>query len=213
MLRNLKKFDIFAWVVGFGGLVLLTHWLDPFIFQLIHKIAGLTIRSTWSRWIDRAALVSLAGILVAWLIVHRDSKLSKWLAVVPKQAFNGLVGIIKIVINKLVIFRDQHNFSETGALKWRLTWKDGIILISFFFSGLLLYLSDIQGSYPNPVLASDSANIASFAAAVENPDLFQKDELLSNSQNLLSYSTINIPILNLLKAGPEITVWRLPYLS
>ncbi len=195
MQRNSKKIDFFISIVGIGGLVLLTHWLDPFIFQLIHKITGLTIRSTWSRWIDRAALVSLTGILIAWLIVHRDSKLSQWLLVVTKQAIKWLVDINKKVINKLVVFRNQHDFSEATSPKWRLTWKDGIILGTFLIYGLVLYLSDIQGSYPNPVLASDSANIASFAAAVENPGLFQKDELLSNSKNLQSYSTINIPIL------------------
>ena len=200
MHRNMKKFDIFVWVVGIGGLVLLTHWLDPSIFQFIHKITGLTIRSTWSRWIDRGALISLAGILIAWLIVHRDSRLSKWLEAGSRQVINYLVNVFTQVINRLVIFRNRHEFSEAAPLNWRLNWKDGIILGSFLIASLLLYLSDIQGSYPNPVLASNSANIASFAAAVENPDLFQKDELLSNPQNLLSYSTINIPILNLLKS-------------
>jgi hypothetical protein len=49
-----------------------------------------------------------------------------------------------------------------------------------------------------PFLYSDAANIASFAAALDQPTLFGNDTLLANHMNFAWYNTIHIPLIRFL---------------
>jgi len=49
-----------------------------------------------------------------------------------------------------------------------------------------------------PFLYSDAANIASFAAALDQPTLFNNDPLLANNMNFAWYNTIHIPLIRFL---------------
>jgi hypothetical protein len=75
---------------------------------------------------------------------------------------------------------------------------DLIFTSIFLLASVFLYQARVQGSFPRVQLGGDSANIASFAARYDNPDLFQKDELLNKASNIGIYATINIPITSLL---------------
>lgn len=162
-------------------LVLLNHWVDAHVFKQIALLTGKRIQSTWPGYLRLAVFIGLAVFSTLWLLVRwiLPSRLS------PAQ----------------ILQRLRQRFAEPDDLpqRWHFSWVDGLVLAVFFLYGLALFLDKIQGPYPYIRFDSDAGNIASFAAAQQHPDLFRRDAILSNPANLASYSTVNIPILNLLK--------------
>jgi len=67
------------------------------------------------------------------------------------------------------------------------------VILSFMAVAYLYHLNRTAGNFSHLFLSSDAENIASFAAASENPKFFSNDELLSNKKNFAFYSTIHIP--------------------
>jgi hypothetical protein len=77
----------------------------------------------------------------------------------------------------------------------RFDWRDGVVIFAFFLCAALFFLARLQRSLPAPLVWGDSANIASFAAALDHPRNFQGDALLHNLDNIRIYSTIQIPLI------------------
>jgi hypothetical protein len=83
----------------------------------------------------------------------------------------------------------------------RIALADGVIVLAFGLLALMHHLGRWGGGYPFSAtgdftyLDGDAAQIASFAAAWDHPDLFRGDEVLSDQGTFRIYSTIHIPIL------------------
>ncbi len=72
----------------------------------------------------------------------------------------------------------------------------GLVTVLF---ALMFFLGHWRGIRPYFLLSGDAANIAGFAAATKNPDLFVGDELLADPENFRFYYTIHVPLLNALE--------------
>ena len=77
------------------------------------------------------------------------------------------------------------------------TWLfDLLFLIGFIIISLAFTLGRIGLHFDNFLLSSsDSANISSFVAALDQPQLFINDPLLKNPANFAFYNTIHIPLI------------------
>jgi hypothetical protein len=80
----------------------------------------------------------------------------------------------------------------------RFDWRDGAVIFTFLLFAALFFLARLQRTYPAPLVWGDSANIASFAAALDHPQNFQNDELLYDLDNIRIYATMQIPLIRLL---------------
>lgn len=74
-------------------------------------------------------------------------------------------------------------------------WDIAILVIFLTFSGLYFLNRLIDYGFPLALFGGDASNIASFAAAFDNPANFQGDELLSNLNNIRIYNTVHIPLI------------------
>ena len=79
-------------------------------------------------------------------------------------------------------------------------WVWEAVCISFFLLVALAYASGRIGLhfYDHLLSSSDAANIASFSAALDNPQLFSTDALLNDPANFAFYNTLHIPLIRLL---------------
>ena len=87
---------------------------------------------------------------------------------------------------------DTHNHHKN--------WVWEVVCISFFLLLALAYASGRIGLhfYDHLLSSSDAANIASFSAALDHPQLFSNDALLNNPGNFAFYNTLHIPLIRLL---------------
>lgn len=82
-------------------------------------------------------------------------------------------------------------------------WKnfnivDGLTSLGFALFSVIYFLGRWKGASPFIFLGGDAANIASFAAAWDHPNLFLGDQALGNPSNFRFYATIHIPIIQAL---------------
>jgi hypothetical protein len=77
------------------------------------------------------------------------------------------------------------------------TWViDLWVLITFIIISLAFTLGQVGIHFSDYLLSgSDSANISSFAAALDHPQYFSNDPLLKNPANYAFYNTIHIPLI------------------
>lgn len=85
---------------------------------------------------------------------------------------------------------------QTGRFK---KLADASVIIVFICFSFVYTIGRTGDSFSRMVtLTGDAANIASFAAALDHPELFAKDPLLSDPGNFAFYFTIHVPIIRLL---------------
>ena len=87
---------------------------------------------------------------------------------------------------------------NSNLAKNKIVLIDGCIIFGFALFSLLYFLGRWKGAYPFIFLDSDTANIASFAAAWDHPRMFHGDEVLGNPSNFRFYATIHIPTIRAL---------------
>lgn len=75
---------------------------------------------------------------------------------------------------------------------------DVLLAVAFLLLGAALLLARLQQNYPNVILDSDAANIASFALVQGHPELFTGDLVLSNPSQFANYATIHLPLTRVL---------------
>lgn len=78
------------------------------------------------------------------------------------------------------------------ALKWNVI--DLIIVLSFALFASFYQLNRAIGNSLFLFLSSDMDNSASFAACLDQPELFEGDEVLADKRNFDFYATIHVPI-------------------
>lgn len=89
---------------------------------------------------------------------------------------------------------------------------DVIVIVGFALFALAFSVARVHRTYPFSQLQGDAANIASWAAAWEYPDLFEGDPVLSNPDNFRVYATVHIPLLRLLERATGDFGWPFVYL-
>jgi hypothetical protein len=77
------------------------------------------------------------------------------------------------------------------------TWViDLCVIFVFIIFSLAFTFGQVGTHFQNYLLAgSDAANISSFAAAIDHPQLFSSDPFLKNPSNFAHYNTIHIPLI------------------
>src|SRR5437868_10161278 len=76
---------------------------------------------------------------------------------------------------------------------------DALVIFGFFCFSLFAEIGILQaGHYPYIALSGDGANITSYSAGWDHPELFKGDELLGDLHNISFYATIHIPLTRLL---------------
>jgi hypothetical protein len=81
-----------------------------------------------------------------------------------------------------------------------LTLTDAVAASLFCAIAAALFVIHASGEYPFLRLGSDAAQIASFAAARDHPELFQNDALLGDPDNYRFYAIVHVPLLQRLTA-------------
>jgi len=181
---------VIATVLFIVGIASLAGFFDDPLSSLIHRVinknssehtllrfhilgglfAGCAlILLLWDRFIRRRAMGWIANL-------HKTYQ--KWIAWVDEWLMKNLVG------------EEIPPAIKGGISKW-----DALILLVFLLFSGLLTLGKLEGYYPNIHLTGDAANIASYAAARYQPELFKGDALLDNLENIRVYSSILIFIL------------------
>ncbi|OQB56743.1 MAG: hypothetical protein BWX98_01732 [Candidatus Aminicenantes bacterium ADurb.Bin147] len=86
-----------------------------------------------------------------------------------------------------------------GKRRWGRASVNLSLLVLFFLVASAFTLGRIGTHLREfPLLGSDAANIASFAAARDHPALFADDALLKDPKNIAFYRTLHIPLIRLL---------------
>ncbi len=81
----------------------------------------------------------------------------------------------------------------------RCLWvADCAVIITFLALGAAFQVVRTEGVRQFCELTSDAANIASFAAAWDHPELFERDPVLSEPRNFRWYATVHVPLIRAL---------------
>src|SRR5688572_18610461 len=93
--------------------------------------------------------------------------------------------------------RSWHRPTLAGV--WPILRRHGLAVALFALIAGLFQAACIGGERPFVTLGGDAGNIASFAAAWDNPGAFKGDEALGDPGNFRFYATIHIPLLRVLR--------------
>jgi hypothetical protein len=188
------------------GLVGLLSLLVGLIFrlrigerQLFDLFTLILQRGPTDLWYERMdaigdALMVIGSILLlcAWLILPRLSRIKTSII----RANLSFENFLDTRFSKYIHFADHGvDHRVRGLARKKISFWDGIAITIFFFFALLYFLGRMQENYPHILLTGDAGNIASFAAAWDQPESFQGDALLGNSDNIRIYLTLHIPLL------------------
>ena len=187
-------------VTALVGFVILLGWVDqPFvqvISALYHKMAA-------ERWTTNLHIVGrvllVAGAILAlffWGVFPRLPAFARAL-----QAGDArLDAFLHRKFQGVFTFPEPGSPSSTPVPRpsRRINRVDLLIAVLFFLFSLFYLLAKLQNNYPIVLLGGDAGNIASFAAAYDHPDIFQKDMLLGNLDNIRVYNTLHIPLIRAL---------------
>lgn len=80
----------------------------------------------------------------------------------------------------------------------RWDWLAAALFLAF---AVLYFLGRLQGNFPIVLLSGDASNIASYAAARNDPQLFTGDPALGDSNAAGVYATLHIPLLQAVAAA------------
>jgi hypothetical protein len=84
------------------------------------------------------------------------------------------------------------------GIRARVRRVDVYVALGFALYAFLCQLSLCYSSDGFLALSSDGANIAGFAAALDHPELFERDPLLGIPDNFRFYLALHIPLIRLL---------------
>lgn len=76
--------------------------------------------------------------------------------------------------------------------------SDGVIIAGFVLCGVIYQFAHLSNRAPYVILYGDAANIATFAAARDHPELFKGDELLGDPDYSGWYPTIHVRLIRAL---------------
>ncbi len=86
--------------------------------------------------------------------------------------------------------------APASAGSWTARRGPDLALVAVFaLFAIFFFVDRFRGVTPFAFLDGDAANIASFVAATDHPELFAGDEVLGNPQHFKYYRTIHIPLL------------------
>ncbi len=110
--------------------------------------------------------------------------------------------------------RINSKWINTSQKRIEIRWNhinrlDWIFIFLALIVSLLLVVERLQGNYPDVILGSDAANIASMAVSLNHPDLFENDFFLQNPDNFKIYLQIHVVIIRLL--GDLLNNYSLPF--
>jgi hypothetical protein len=168
---------------------------------LINTVSMLLKRDPKASWAEKLHLMgwyfTVSGIVLCavgiWVLPNIN---------ILQRYFKTMIkwsdGFLHRILRKSIVFNVSPATPQPGKKIRRVKAVDLIFTSIFLLTAIFLFLARIQGSYPRVQLGGDSAHYSSFAARADHPELFQKDELMSEAGNLGIYATINIPITSLL---------------
>ncbi len=102
------------------------------------------------------------------------------------------------VVRFLALRPDTISEPPLPAHPSRINRWDFLVVALFLGFALLYFLGRLQSNYPIIILSGDAGNIASFAAAQAQPDLFRGDPVLGAGNLTGFYANVDIPIIKAL---------------
>ncbi|MCL4562399.1 MAG: hypothetical protein M1281_17530 [Chloroflexi bacterium] len=179
------------------GAVLLSRVLEPPFFRYVSQWIGREPTGNTSLILKNIGMTSLIlgilELLFSWQGIPRLPEWGRSISGINRDFENWLSRIFRNTIDFGVIEPVKTGSPDRGS---RLNRVDALFAATFLLFAVFFYLARIQGDFPYVYLGSDAGNIASFAAAWNNPGAFHGDALLGNLDNIRIYSTIHIPLLN-----------------
>lgn len=177
-----------------AGVIVLSQILEPFVTEWVtERIGRPPTERTFSilnslGW----SAISIAVILQAYLqlIYPHQSRLTESL----RRTVQGIDQRLEQALGRFIDFTTPTRTLPVSTFNYR----DAIILFLIALFSIAWYLQRIQTDYPYVVFGSDLANIASFSLALNHPELFKGDFLLSNLENFKIYFQFHVLLFRLL---------------
>lgn len=170
------------------GLILLSRIFEPSIISWVTERIGRppTEKTFFILRLASWSAISIAVIIQSYiqLVYPRLDHITQAINLVSKSFDNWL----KKVFGNYIDFTTRPRQIDITAFNY----QDTIIVTIIILFSLLWYLQRIQFDYPYVILGSDLANIASFSAALDHPELFKNDFLLSDTDNFRIYFQLHV---------------------
>lgn len=137
--------------------------------------------------------------------IEANNSLVDWRMRLALYTADALVFVLGLLFLLMLISKSDILQLSISRLSSLVKTKQFGMIISIFVVAIFIFLSlaytlgRIGNTFSRmSLLSSDAANIASFAAALDHPELFFHDPLLSNTDNFAFYFTIHVPLIRLL---------------
>ncbi len=167
------------------GLFLILPVNLEFLLHFFSKILGRPSNLTWSIYFQTLGQIFIICGLFIFLIevlIHYQKQLKNYLLVAGGWGEN-----LSAKYFNSEITQDSGDSLDFNRIDW-------FAILFFVITALFFQLQNISNGFPGVILGGDAANIASFAAARAYPDLFLKDAILGNLNNIGLYTTIHLPL-------------------
>lgn len=181
-----KALALICIITALLGILALSGILESFLYPIITARIGRPPTSHTSDRIHLLGWMCLIGSLVIWWVVLNWRKIRDLAAAADKK--------VSIFFRK--VLGRYFSFDEnTNAVPLRFNLQDGLIFLAFLLFAALLQLNRFQNDFPNILLASDAANISSYAAGYDHPEMFAGDPILGIPERFRIYQAAIIPLI------------------
>lgn len=171
-----------------AGVIVLSRAVEPFLLEWATERIG---RPPTERTLTILKWIGWSGIFVAFalqcylrLIFPQQSRL----AAAMSQMGKGFDARLEKILGRFVDFKMRARTIPISSFNY----QDAIVLFLIGLFSIAWYLQRIQTDYPYVVFGSDLANIASFAIALDHPELFRGDFLLNDTENFGIYFQLHV---------------------
>jgi hypothetical protein len=168
------------------GIFALSGMLESLLYPIVEARIGRLPTSNTTDRIHLLGWLCLIGSLVIWWVVPRWKRILE----AATAADEKISSFVRKALGRYFSFEDKAN-----AVPLPFKLQDGLIFLAFFLYAGLLQFSRFQDAFPNVLLASDSANISSYAAGYDHPEMFSGDPILGFPERFHIYQAAIIPMI------------------
>jgi hypothetical protein len=165
--------------------------MEPTLFTTVAQIRSFPPTESASRKLQLLGAMAFiaAGALFA------SARNPGWLSSLRRKFSSAAARCSAVLDRATNTFLDPTKRFYSRPWTSRFNRVDAASVIAFSALAILFLIVRWNMSYPVILLEGDAGNLASFAAAYDEPELFENDFLLSDLSNIDIYTTVHIPLI------------------